>query len=150
MDAMVGYGRWFWQAAQKVEKSLELRPASREFARSFLVGYSSGQRGQTVNLLTNVFDGSNPSPTTTSARRKKQGPSGKCQGTQIVAERDENHGSTERSGEGARGSASAKHLAVAASQSISYHHFREAEEKSAKAGWGYFTVRLYFQKSDWS
>src|SRR5580765_6572363 len=30
-----------------------------------MVGYPSGQRGQTVNLLTYVFDGSNPSPTTT-------------------------------------------------------------------------------------
>ena len=27
-------------------------------------GYSSGQRGQTVNLLTQVFGGSNPSPCT--------------------------------------------------------------------------------------
>ena len=55
---------------QNFEKSLELRLLSREFARSFSVGYSSGQRGETVNLLTNVFDGSNPSPTTTSAKRK--------------------------------------------------------------------------------
>ena len=30
-----------------------------------LVGYPSGQRGQTVNLLAYAFDGSNPSPTTT-------------------------------------------------------------------------------------
>jgi hypothetical protein len=29
-----------------------------------LVGYPSGQRGQTVNLLAYAFDGSNPSPTT--------------------------------------------------------------------------------------
>jgi hypothetical protein len=29
------------------------------------VGYPSGQRGQTVNLLAYAFDGSNPSPTTT-------------------------------------------------------------------------------------
>ena len=28
------------------------------------VGYSSGQRGQTVNLLANAFQGSNPCPTT--------------------------------------------------------------------------------------
>lgn len=27
-------------------------------------GYSSGQRGQTVNLLTYVYEGSNPSPST--------------------------------------------------------------------------------------
>ena len=31
-----------------------------------VVGYPSGQRGQTVNLLAYAFDGSNPSPTTTS------------------------------------------------------------------------------------
>jgi hypothetical protein len=30
----------------------------------FLVGYSSGQRGRTVNPPANAFDGSNPSPTT--------------------------------------------------------------------------------------
>ena len=30
-----------------------------------LVGYSSGQRGQTVNLLAYASEGSNPSPTTT-------------------------------------------------------------------------------------
>ena len=29
-----------------------------------LVGYSSGQRGQTVNLLAYAYEGSNPSPTT--------------------------------------------------------------------------------------
>ena len=34
-----------------------------EIGRS--VGYSSGQRGQTVNLPANAFEGSNPSPTTT-------------------------------------------------------------------------------------
>src|SRR6266404_6444963 len=32
-----------------------------------VVGYPSGQRGQTVNLLAHAFDGSNPSPTTISA-----------------------------------------------------------------------------------
>jgi hypothetical protein len=32
--------------------------------RLLLVGYPSGQRGQTVNLLAYAFDGSNPSPTT--------------------------------------------------------------------------------------
>jgi hypothetical protein len=30
-----------------------------------VVGYSSGQRGQTVNLLAYAYEGSNPSPTTT-------------------------------------------------------------------------------------
>ena len=30
----------------------------------FVVGYRSGQPGQTVNLLANAFVGSNPSPTT--------------------------------------------------------------------------------------
>ena|ERR1043166_4938969 len=29
-----------------------------------VVGYSSGQRGQTVNLLAYAYEGSNPSPTT--------------------------------------------------------------------------------------
>ena len=33
-----------------------------------MVGYPSGQRGQTVNLLAYAFDGSNPSPTTISNR----------------------------------------------------------------------------------
>ena len=30
-----------------------------------MVGYPSGQRGQTVNLLAYAFSGSNPEPTTT-------------------------------------------------------------------------------------
>ena len=33
--------------------------------RGRMEGYSSGQRGQTVNLLTNVYVGSNPTPSTT-------------------------------------------------------------------------------------
>ena len=37
-------------------------PASRQAPG---VGYSSGQRGQTVNLLAYAYEGSNPSPTTT-------------------------------------------------------------------------------------
>ena len=37
-----------------------------------LVGYPSGQRGQTVNLLAYAFDGSNPSPTT-SLRSERNG-----------------------------------------------------------------------------
>src|SRR6266545_8401461 len=36
---------------------------------NLLVGYPSGQRGQTVNLLAYAFDGSNPSPTTTQNRK---------------------------------------------------------------------------------
>jgi hypothetical protein len=36
--------------------------------RPLTVGYPSGQRGQTVNLLAYAFDGSNPSPTTISTR----------------------------------------------------------------------------------
>ena len=36
-----------------------------------LVGYSSGQRGQTVNLLAYAYEGSNPSPTTTFFREGK-------------------------------------------------------------------------------
>src|SRR5947209_8244198 len=34
------------------------------FGFELVVGYPSGQRGQTVNLLAYAFDGSNPSPTT--------------------------------------------------------------------------------------
>jgi hypothetical protein len=33
-------------------------------SRKATEGYSSGQRGQTVNLLTYVYEGSNPSPST--------------------------------------------------------------------------------------
>src|ERR1700733_15045587 len=40
---------------------------------SRLVGYPSGQRGQTVNLLAYAFDGSNPSPTTTLFLQEKSG-----------------------------------------------------------------------------
>ena len=36
-----------------------------------MVGYPSGQRGQTVNLLAYAFDGSNPSPTTTFFHKEK-------------------------------------------------------------------------------
>ena len=36
-------------------------------------GYSSGQRGQTVNLLTYVYGGSNPSPPTDSTCTRLQG-----------------------------------------------------------------------------
>jgi hypothetical protein len=34
-----------------------------------VVGYPSGQRGQTVNLLAYAFSGSNPEPTTIFPRR---------------------------------------------------------------------------------
>ena len=37
-----------------------------------VVGYPSGQRGQTVNLLAHAFDGSNPSPTTNFSLSQKQ------------------------------------------------------------------------------
>jgi len=37
-----------------------------------VVGYSSGQRGQTVNLLANAYEGSNPSPTTTFLRKSDE------------------------------------------------------------------------------
>ena len=39
---------------------------------STVVGYPSGQRGQTVNLLAHAFAGSNPAPTTTFSRKRKQ------------------------------------------------------------------------------
>ncbi len=48
-----------------MQKNLELRAPSREFLPLRLVGYSSGQRGETVNLLAYAFPGSNPGPTTT-------------------------------------------------------------------------------------
>ena len=86
-----------------LEKSLDLNPATREFARSLLVGYSSGQRGRTVNPPAYAFDGSNPSPTTTfryAEGLKIQVTMAKARN---VAVRDENLGSTERSGEGSRG-----------------------------------------------
>ena len=41
-----------------------------------LVGYPSGQRGQTVNLLAYAFDGSNPSPTTIFLPAEKGGHTG--------------------------------------------------------------------------
>jgi hypothetical protein len=47
------------------KKVLPLRDLHGLLCGSRLVGYPSGQRGQTVNLLAYAFDGSNPSPTTT-------------------------------------------------------------------------------------
>ena len=44
-----------------VERSLRVRVPPRA---PLIVGYSSGQRGQTVNLLAHAFGGSNPPPTT--------------------------------------------------------------------------------------
>ncbi len=38
-----------------------------------MVGYPSGQRGQTVNLLAYAFSGSNPEPTTTSFYKENRG-----------------------------------------------------------------------------
>src|SRR5262249_23617865 len=46
-----------------------------------LVGYPSGQRGQTVNLLAYAFDGSNPSPTTISFQTYDAGASLYCPST---------------------------------------------------------------------
>ena len=40
------------------------RPRGSTALPFWLVGYSSGQRGQTVNLLAYAYEGSNPSPTT--------------------------------------------------------------------------------------
>jgi hypothetical protein len=42
---------------------------ARPLQKFWAVGYPSGQRGQTVNLLAHAFDGSNPSPTTTPKSR---------------------------------------------------------------------------------
>ena len=44
------------------------RVSARTTSSEHLVGYSSGQRGQTVNLLAYAYEGSNPSPTTTLSR----------------------------------------------------------------------------------
>jgi hypothetical protein len=58
---LTGDRRFFLVAARRYfGRRLVKVPDRRE-----LVGYPSGQRGQTVNLLAYAFDGSNPSPTTT-------------------------------------------------------------------------------------
>ena len=41
------------------------QPSTLNSQPTAVVGYSSGQRGQTVNLLAYAYEGSNPSPTTT-------------------------------------------------------------------------------------
>jgi hypothetical protein len=88
-----------------------------------LVGYSSGQRGRTVNPPANAFDGSNPSPTTTlprfdSFRRSSLRPKNR-------RTMDENHGSTEPPQGAERGRAQRESEAPGhqASQSITHHHF---------------------------
>ena len=45
-------------------KSAGFAQYRRDSRQLVVVGYSSGQRGQTVNLLANAFPGSNPGPTT--------------------------------------------------------------------------------------
>ena len=52
--------------------SLELPRANRKFGPSLSVGYSSGQRGRTVNPPANAFDGSNPSPTNLSVAKRQE------------------------------------------------------------------------------
>ncbi len=57
------------QVCNSEKKSLIRTLRSENSAASFLlVGYSSGQRGQTVNLLAYAYGGSNPPPTTTFPR----------------------------------------------------------------------------------
>ena len=53
-----------------VERSLRVRVPPRA---PLIVGYSSGQRGQTVNLLAYAFGGSNPPPTTIPMMKPPQG-----------------------------------------------------------------------------
>ena len=48
----------------RAKKALPLRAWHGLICALRVVGYPSGQRGQTVNLLAYAFDGSNPSPTT--------------------------------------------------------------------------------------
>ena len=52
------------------------------------VGYPSGQRGQTVNLLAYAFDGSNPSPTT-SLRSERCGERRLSRRNEVKADRKE-------------------------------------------------------------
>lgn len=56
------------------KKSLERPAFDPDIGQLWLVGYSSGQRGLTVNQMANAFDGSNPSPTTTFTRSRWHGP----------------------------------------------------------------------------
>ena len=59
------FGRAFFRSrALTTAAHFDYIPA-RLWADHGLVGYSSGQRGQTVNLLAYAYEGSNPSPTTT-------------------------------------------------------------------------------------
>ncbi len=46
-----------------VSSSVACPSGSDAEGRTIQVGYSSGQRDQTVNLTANAFEGSNPSPT---------------------------------------------------------------------------------------
>ena len=50
---------------------IHCRPVPWDGVRTAGVGYPSGQRGQTVNLLAYAFTGSNPVPTTTVAGRDR-------------------------------------------------------------------------------
>ena len=55
-------------AGKRCAKSFDIPPPGWLTMRaSRVVGYSSGQRGQTVNLLAYAYTGSNPVPTTTSS-----------------------------------------------------------------------------------
>jgi hypothetical protein len=56
-----------------------------------LVGYPSGQRGQTVNLLAYAFDGSNPSPTTISGAKTLY-PANRLSDTRFLVGANDTHG----------------------------------------------------------
>ena len=56
---------WNFQTALRKRARVDKAGAVWLNLRPFVVGYPSGQRGQTVNLLAYAFSGSNPEPTTT-------------------------------------------------------------------------------------
>ena len=57
--------KWGVKGANAVDRRSRFRDIARRFIGAITVGYPSGQRGQTVNLLAYAFAGSNPAPTTT-------------------------------------------------------------------------------------
>ena len=60
----VGWASGVHDGRLRAKNALAVRKSSRDVPRPALVGYSSGQRGQTVNLLAYAFGGSNPPPST--------------------------------------------------------------------------------------
>ena len=52
--------------------NLRLAPLEAQPREAWPVGYPSGQRGQTVNLLAYAFGGSNPPPSTKTIRKSRE------------------------------------------------------------------------------